>query len=104
MRLEPDVPGELFTGEEIETLATYGAWMAALMHGRIEPETEAQRHFVAVCQARAQPETDHEHLWTRFMKRKLWESENPDHAGLEDKVFAELGITGKGWGVYGHFR
>ena len=104
MSFETDVPTDLFDSEELEKLATYGAWMAALMHGTIKPETEAQAHFLNVCQGRAEPETDFEHLWTRYMKRKLWERQNPEYVGLENRVFADLGITGKGWGVYGHFR
>lgn len=104
MKFQPNIPDGLFSPDEMQILSSYGAWLAALMHGQIEPETEAQRHFVSVCRGTASPESEYELVWCKFMKRKLWEAENPDIAGAENKVLADLGITGSGWGVYGHFR
>ena len=96
LRFEPDVPSELFDEEETEILRTYGYWLAALMRGRIEPETLAQEHFVEVCKGKVEPHTQIERVWVRYIKRKLWEAENPNYVGLENAVFADLGITGKG--------
>jgi uncharacterized protein YifE (UPF0438 family) len=104
MGFEPHVPSELFGEDEIEMLRTYGSWLAALMGGRIEPESPDQEHFVKVCKGEVEPQTQFERVWVRYVKRKLWEAENPDYVGLENTVFADLGITGKGWGIYGHFR
>ena len=78
--------------------------MAALMRGVIRPETMAQSRFVEVCLGKKEPVSVYEKTWMRYVKRKHWESMNPQYVGKENKVLADLGITGEGWGVYGNFR
>lgn len=105
IKFAPNVTESLFNEQDIELLQTYGSWLAALMTGEIKPETLAQERFVIVCEGHEQPATDFEKIWVRYIKRKLWESENPEYVGMqENEVLVNLGITGKGWGVYGHFK
>lgn len=100
----PNVPESIFSEREIEVLSKYGSWMAALMRGEIDPETPAQSRFVEVCNGTKFPQSECEHAWAHFMQRKFWESENPEYIGADGSVFADLGLLGRGWGVYGHFR
>jgi uncharacterized protein YifE (UPF0438 family) len=105
MPFHPNVPDALFADAEINLLSNYGSWLAALMRGAIEPETIAQEQFVEVCKGNKKPNTSFEIIWVKYIKRKIWESENPDFVGKSEKELqVNLGITGKGWGVYGHFR
>jgi len=101
---DPGVPDGLCSDDELEVLTRYGAWMAALMHGAIDPYTESQKRFVEMCQGLCSAESDYEVAWSHYMKRKIWETENPGYVGTENKVLADLGITGIGWGKYGSFR
>ena len=104
MPFNPNVPESLFSEAELKILNKYGSWMAALMKGVIEPESLSQYRFIEVCNGNESPETEYEKVWVHFIKRKLWEYENPDYVGKESTVLAEMGIAGSGWGVYGHFR
>ncbi|MCD1630800.1 DUF413 domain-containing protein [Marinobacter shengliensis] len=105
MEFQPNVPDTLFSEDEIELLVTYGSWLAALMRGAISPETPAQERFVEVCNGNKNPESQFEKVWAKYIKRKIWESENPDFVGKQEAdLLVNLGITGRGWGVYGHFR
>lgn len=105
MLFHPNVPEALFTEEEIELLSNYGSWLAALMRGAITPETQAQKQFIEVCKGSKDPSTKFEKIWAKYIKRKIWESENPDYVGKQEKdLLVNLGITGRGWGVYGQFR
>ena len=104
MLFNPNVPESLFSERELEILSNHGSWMAALMRGDIDPETPAQCRFVEVCRGTESPQSEYEKVWAHFMQRKIWESENPEYAGRENSIRANLGITGSGWGVYGHFR
>ena len=75
------------------------------MRGAISPETPAQERFVEVCNGNKNPESQFEKVWAKYIKRKIWESENPDYVGKQETdLLVNLGITGRGWGVYGHFR
>ena len=54
------------TDQERSTLVRYGHWMQALSVGRLQPNTEEQRHFVAVCRGEANPETPFEWAWVKL--------------------------------------
>ena len=95
MDFSPNVPDSLFTEREIELLKTYGSWLAALMKGVISPESPAQRRFIEVCDGTKQPESEFEKVWVHYIRRKLWESENPEYVGRENGVLSDLGITGR---------
>ncbi|MDQ3565010.1 MAG: DUF413 domain-containing protein [Pseudomonadota bacterium] len=49
-------------------LEEYGAHCVALMHAEIEPETEEERHFVAVCGRTNVPRSELEHVWLQYLK------------------------------------
>lgn len=49
-------------------LEEYGAHCVALMHGEIGPETEEERHFVAVCARTNEPRSELEHVWLQYLK------------------------------------
>jgi len=105
MEFRPNVPDTLFSEDEIEQLINYGSWLAALMRGAITPETPAQERFIEVCRGNKEPQSQFEKVWAKYMKRKIWESENPDYVGKQEAdLLLDLGITGRGWGVYGHFK
>lgn len=56
----------LFTPGEHAKLLKYGAWATALDGGIEIPNTERQKHFVAVCRGEMEPQTDFEFLWSRY--------------------------------------
>lgn len=51
---------------DVRLLEKYGAWMEALDQAEIEPQTSAQRRFVAVCRGERDPETHYEVIWHRY--------------------------------------
>jgi hypothetical protein len=105
IRFKPNVPPTLFSSSEIELLSAYGSWFAALMRGDIFPETKEQEYFVKVCHGNVEPESELEQLWVRYLKRKMWESENPDYIGKENRDLSiNLGISNGKWGLHGRFK
>ncbi len=63
--LDPGVRSRLFSDEEIRWVKRFGRKLDALASLASEPETDGERHFVAVCQGSAAPTTDRERLWLR---------------------------------------
>lgn len=61
--------GEL-TEEDIALLRKYETFYKSLDNGDRIPSTEAQRHFVAVCNRRANITTAHERAWMRYKNKK----------------------------------
>jgi uncharacterized protein YifE (UPF0438 family) len=66
---------EVFTQEEIHLLKKYGNWMKALMDGEIVPATQEQERFVRACKEEAEPESQYERLWMRYLFRLKWEAD-----------------------------
>jgi len=56
-----------FSEAEIVYLRKYGAWLAALMNGDIEPITEKQNLFRETCLGDRHPVLEHELLWRRYL-------------------------------------
>ena len=48
---------------ERRLLARHWLFYAALDRGQRQPVTDAQKHFVAVCREKCNPNTDHEHAY-----------------------------------------
>ncbi|MBI4609406.1 MAG: DUF413 domain-containing protein [Candidatus Rokubacteria bacterium] len=65
-------PYEL-TEEETELLQKHLEFYQSLESGRRTPKTEAQKHFVAVCQGRARAETPHEMAYAKYMRLRAAE-------------------------------
>lgn len=102
---KPDVPSTLFSLEEIELLRIYGSWFSALMRGDISPETNEQQEFVDAARGLSEPTSEFEMLWVRYLKRKIWEIENPNYIGKEaNDLLINLGISNGKWGSYGSFK
>lgn len=59
-----------FSEEEKQILRKYGAWFTALMHGMVQPFTSEQKHFVKVCWGEADPDTEYERIWYRYISTK----------------------------------
>ena len=53
---------------ERELLRRHCDFYCSLASGKRRPETEAQRHFVAVCQGQAEPRTEHELAYSDLKK------------------------------------
>lgn len=62
-------PLDDFSKEEVDSLFRYGAWMSALTSQRIEPYTEAQKHFVRMCQGERPALTELEKLWKKYLAK-----------------------------------
>jgi len=62
----PVPPGGDLTDSERASLARYGHWMDGLNRGRLAPNTDDQRHFVAVAHGEAEPETPFEWAWIKL--------------------------------------
>jgi hypothetical protein len=61
-------PSLMLTSQERSLLERYLPFYRALETRRRAPQTDAQRHFVAVCEGRAGAETDHEIAYVKFMR------------------------------------
>ena len=48
----------------------YLRFYRSLETGERLPTTEAQRHFVAVCEGKAAPATEHEKVYAKFMHQR----------------------------------
>ncbi len=66
---------EIFDREEIELLSRYGRQYERLMTGDREPETPGQQRFVEVCRGDAKPESEHEKVWRKYLRRLEWEAD-----------------------------
>lgn len=58
------------TAEEQELLGKYSRFYRALETGARTPTTEAQKHFVAMCEGLAVAETPHERAWAKYMRHR----------------------------------
>jgi len=59
----------IFSVDEREFLMNYGSWLKALADGKIQPYTLAQEHFLQVVKGSEEPNTEHEKIWWRYIKR-----------------------------------
>jgi len=62
-----------YTEEEQKLLLKYGAWLDALMLGKIEPLTDSQRKFVEMCGGKRHPETKFELVWKRYRIDRMYD-------------------------------
>jgi len=58
-----------FTLKEAELLARHGAMLNDLGHGRLTPTNPAQAHLLEVVQGYAEPETELERVWLKYLMR-----------------------------------
>ena len=56
------------TGQEQVLLQKNYKFYRSLAMGTQKPNTDAQRHFVAVCRGNANPQTDHEKVYVKHMR------------------------------------
>jgi uncharacterized protein YifE (UPF0438 family) len=63
--LAAELRARLFTQAEIKWIRKHGARLDELACGARVPETDAQQHFVSVCNGDAAPTTREERLWLR---------------------------------------
>jgi len=54
------------TQDELALIRRYGAWMAALSNGAIQPLTASQEQFFEVANQRREPKTPHERAWRTY--------------------------------------
>lgn len=59
-----------FTEQEKELLRKHLDFYKDLDWGFLSPTTEDQEHFVAVCRGEKEPETEHEHAYTKYLAKK----------------------------------
>lgn len=57
------------TQEDIALIRKYENFYRSLESGDREPATEAQKHFVAVCNMEAEVNTPHELAWMRYKNK-----------------------------------
>ena len=60
----------IFAPQEIELLEKYGHWFEALTGGTLSPFNSEQEHFIEAVKGARPPETDHEKVWSKYVKRK----------------------------------
>lgn len=58
-----------FSSSEISVLKKYGSWLSALMQGKINANTEKQKHFLMVCERKEEPINEYEHAWTKYLQQ-----------------------------------
>jgi uncharacterized protein YifE (UPF0438 family) len=61
-------PSLTLTEDEKELLRRYLPFYRALESGRRKPSTQAQEHFVAVCEGGTKAETQHELAYVKYMR------------------------------------
>ena len=69
VKAAPDVPP--LTGHENDLLRRHFEFYKSLANGTRQPETDKQKHFVAVCQGQILPQTEHEIAFAKFIKIQL---------------------------------
>lgn len=58
-----------FTISESDILTQYGEMMLSLETGKVAPESDAEKQFVAVCQNAKEPETKLEKAWVKYVEK-----------------------------------
>lgn len=69
-RFSPSCSHQIFSIEEWEALCQFGHWFKALVEGKLLAYTDAQRRFIQVANGELAPETLHENVWFKYLKRK----------------------------------
>jgi len=84
---------EIFDSDELEMLKRHGTQFERLMKGERLPETAAQERFIGVCKNEVEPETKHEKVWWKYLRRLDWESDpnNQSAKGLPRKAAEGFG-------------
>jgi uncharacterized protein YifE (UPF0438 family) len=85
---------EIFSESELEILTRYGEAFEDLMEGRRPPETPAQERFLRVCHDEAEPATDYERVWRKYLNRLKWERDPSNRAAMGPPRRAEEGFGG----------
>ena len=70
-----DTDTKIFDRDEIEILTRYGRQFKRLMEGDLKPKTPAQERFVAVCRGDAEPVSEYELVWRKYLGRLEWEAD-----------------------------
>lgn len=65
-QFNPGVHIDSLAETERTLLAKYGAWLAALAIGDLEPYTEAQTRFLKVSRGELQAQTEYEIVWCKY--------------------------------------
>jgi len=65
-----------YTKEELDLLRKNHSFYISLETGRRAPKTEAQKHFVEVCQGLAKPKTTHEKAYIKFIRNRKIQCQN----------------------------
>lgn len=76
----------IFIDEEINLVIKYGHWFKALQSGTLLPLNEEQRRFVEVANFQAEPITQFEKVWWKYLKRQKIEIDNKDILNVEPKL------------------
>ena len=58
-----------FSIKEAKILSESGSLIAALVDGKLAPETELDMRFIAVAHGQIQPESPEEKVWLKYQKR-----------------------------------
>lgn len=67
----------IFSEEELDFLVTYGEWLYALASKKINPNTDAQKHFVEFSNnLDMTPINDYERWWKKYQRRIEFEKNN----------------------------
>jgi len=90
-----------FSIRESKLLQARGSLLKALWEGRLSPESESERQFVAMLKGERPADSEEEKLWLKYLKRinrphiGALNSGKPDN--VEDDSAAELPISDDGF-------
>lgn len=74
-RFELKCSREIFSERELGILRKWGHWFESLADGSLEPTTEAQKRFIKVARGQAEPISEYEIAWWKYIKRVELESD-----------------------------
>ncbi|RKD90047.1 DUF413 domain-containing protein [Mangrovibacterium diazotrophicum] len=73
-----DCSAVIFGTDELELLHQWGHWFQGLQDGTLEPFTELQRNFIAVCRGEQKAISVEEKAWFKYINRKRIEAKSGD--------------------------
>jgi uncharacterized protein YifE (UPF0438 family) len=85
-RFHPECRLEGFPAQEIEVIERYGSWLEALMKETIQPFTEDQKRFIAMCKGERKAESMFEVIWRKYRLEVLYNEDYNEALRMEQLI------------------